>query len=106
MVCSICPAKQRCCPRVDARTITRGQYEEVREFAKLCEASHFNPTAQKRGKKVEMLFAHLKRILGQGRLRLRGLCGVNDEFPLAATVQNLRKSANLKPQTPMLTATA
>ncbi len=38
-----------------------------------------------------MLFAHLKRILGLGRLRLRGPCGANDEFLLAATAQNLRK---------------
>ncbi|WP_417272557.1 transposase, partial [Celeribacter halophilus] len=48
-------------------------------------------------KKVEMLFAHLKRILGLGRLRLRGLNGANDEFLLAATVQNLRKLAKLFP---------
>jgi hypothetical protein len=48
-------------------------------------------------KKVEMLFAHLKRILGLGRLRLRGPCGANDEFLLAATAQNLRKLAKLIP---------
>jgi len=42
-------------------------------------------------KKVERLFAHLKRILGLRRLRLRGPCGANDEFLLAATAQNLRK---------------
>ena len=48
-------------------------------------------------KKVEMLFAHLKRILGLGRLRLRGPCGVRDEFHLAATAQNLRKLAKLLP---------
>ncbi len=47
--------------------------------------------------KVEMLFAHLKRILGLGRLRLRGPCGANDEFLLAATAQNLRKLAKLIP---------
>ena len=39
----------------------------------------------RRRKKVEMLFAHLKRILGLGRLRLRGPSVVNDEFLLAAT---------------------
>ena len=55
-------------------------------------------------KKVEMLFAHLKRILGLGRLRLRGPNGANDEFLLAATAQNLRKLAKIfpapqKPQT-------
>jgi hypothetical protein len=35
-------------------------------------------------KKVEMLFAHLKRILRPGRLRLRGPCGARDEFYLPA----------------------
>ena len=48
-------------------------------------------------KKVEMLFAHLKRILGLGRLRLHGPCGARDEFHLAATAQNLRKLAKLIP---------
>ncbi len=48
-------------------------------------------------KKVEMLFAHLKRILGLRRLRLRGPNGANDEFLLAATAQNLRKLAKLFP---------
>jgi hypothetical protein len=48
-----------------------------------------------RRKKVEMLFAHLKRILQLRRLRLRGPSGAHDEFLLAATAQNLRKLARL-----------
>ena len=48
-------------------------------------------------KRVEMLFAHLKRILRLGRLRLRGPCGAQDEFLLAAIAQNLRKLAKLRP---------
>jgi len=48
-------------------------------------------------KKVEMLFAHLKRILKLDRLRLRGPNGAKDEFLLAATAQNLRKLAKLVP---------
>ena len=44
-------------------------------------------------KKVEMLFAHLKRILKFDKLRLRGPSGVQDEFLLAATAQNLRRMA-------------
>jgi hypothetical protein len=44
-----------------------------------------------------MLFAHLKRILRLGRLRLRGPKGAKDEFLLAATAQNLRKLAKLTP---------
>jgi hypothetical protein len=46
-------------------------------------------------KKVEMLFARLKRILKLDRLRLRGANGARDEFLLAATAQNLRKLAKL-----------
>jgi hypothetical protein len=37
-----------------------------------------------------MLFAHLKRILRLGRLRLRGPHAAQDEFTLAAIAQNLR----------------
>ncbi len=53
--------------------------------------------SRKLRKKVEMLFAHLKRILRLGRLRLRGPCGARDEFHLAAAAQNLRKLAKLFP---------
>jgi hypothetical protein len=44
-------------------------------------------------KKVEVLFAHLKRILGLRRFRLRGPCGIADEVHLAAAAQNLRRLA-------------
>lgn len=47
--------------------------------------------SRKDRKKVEMLFAHLKRVMKLDRLRLRGLSGANDEFLMAATVQNLRR---------------
>jgi hypothetical protein len=42
-------------------------------------------------KKIEMRFAHLKRILKLDRLRLRGPRGAQDEFVLAAIAQNLRR---------------
>jgi hypothetical protein len=42
-----------------------------------------------------MRFAHLKRILKFGRLRLRGPRGARDEFVLAAIAQNLRRLAPL-----------
>jgi len=54
-------------------------------------------TSRRQRKKVEMLFAHLKRILKLDRLRLRGPNGVKDEFLLAATAQNLRKMAKIIP---------
>jgi len=53
-------------------------------------------TSKRERKKIEMLFAHLKRILQLGRLRLRGPNGARDEFHLAATGQNLRKLAKLR----------
>ncbi len=53
--------------------------------------------SRRQRKKVEMLFAHLKRILQLDRLRLRGPSGARDEFLLAATAQNLRKLAKLIP---------
>ena len=45
-----------------------------------------------------MLFAHMKKIMGLDRLRLRGPNGAKDEFTLAATAQNLRKMAKLLPE--------
>ena len=53
--------------------------------------------SRRKRKKIEMLFAHLKRILKLDRLRLRGPNGARDEFHLAATAQNLRKLAMLIP---------
>ena len=44
-------------------------------------------------KKVEMAFAHMKRIFKLDRFRLRGLNGARDEILLTATAQNLRKLA-------------
>jgi hypothetical protein len=57
-------------------------------------------TSQRERKKVERLFAHLKRILKLDRLRLRGPNGAKDEFLLAAIAQNLSKLAKLLPTRP------
>jgi hypothetical protein len=54
-------------------------------------------TSRRERKKIEMLFAHLKRILRLDRLRLRGPSSAQDEFLLAAPAQNLRKLAKLIP---------
>lgn len=98
-ICDACPSKPKCCPNTNTRFIGREEHEDARDFARLAAKSPFSPKAQAKRKKVEMLFAHLKCILGLGRLRLRGPCGVRDEFTLAAIVQNLRKLAKLRPKT-------
>src|SRR5215207_6739486 len=75
--------------------ISRSIHEHAREVARaLAGTPAFERSWQGR-KRIEMLFAHLKRILKMGRLRLRGPCGAQDEFLLAATAQNLRKLAKL-----------
>ena len=89
-------------PSIDSELIVRmlvvGYVLGIRSERRLAAKADFNPKAQRKRKKVEMLFAHLKRILGLGRLRLRGPCGAKDEFILAAIAQNLRKLAKLRPK--------
>jgi hypothetical protein len=51
-----------------------------------------------------MRFAHLKRILKLGRLRLRGPRGAQDEFVLAAIAQNLRRLVSLVARPPPVQA--
>jgi hypothetical protein len=95
--CQACALKERCCPRGAPRRIMRSGYEGARRMARDIAKTEEYALSCKLRKKVEMLFAHLKRILGLGRLRLCGRCGANDEFLLAATAQNLRKLAKLLP---------
>jgi len=91
--CATCPMKTRCCPNTPIRKIARSVHESARNVAREIAKSSTYKQSRKDRKKVEMLFAHLKRILKLDRLRLRGLSGARDEFLLAATAQNLRRMA-------------
>lgn len=98
--CKDCLFKDRCCPKTSHREIARSIYEKSREVAReICESDAYVKSSRER-KKVEMLFAHMKRNLGFRRLRLRGIKSANDEFLLVATVQNLRRMAKLLSQPP------
>lgn len=92
-----CPSKMKCCPKADARKITREENEDACQVVRDIAKTKQYKVSMRLRKKVEMLFAHLKRILGLGRQRLRGSCGAIDEFLLAATAQNLRKLAKIFP---------
>jgi Transposase DDE domain len=81
----------------DIIKIPRDLHEDARDVARAHAATPQYVEACRRRKKVEMLFAHLKRILRLARLRLRGPNGAKDEFLLAATAQNLRRHARLRP---------
>src|SRR5262249_43530745 len=95
--CDRCALKSRCCPKQPSRRVPRSIYEGARDMARQIARSWEGGTSRRLRKKIEMLFAHLKRILKLDRLRLRGPNGARDEFTLAATAQNLRKMAKLIP---------
>ncbi|MCP4431131.1 MAG: hypothetical protein GY806_09155 [Gammaproteobacteria bacterium] len=87
--CKTCALKSQCCPNTTFRKITRSIYESSRDVARdICQTQEYLQSRKGR-KKVEVLFAHLKRVMNFDRLRLRGITGAHDEFLLAATVQNL-----------------
>jgi len=93
--CRSCPLKSQCCPKEPLRRIPRSIYEEARDVARALAKTEAFDRSRRDRKRVEMLFAHLKRIFRLGRLRLRGPCGAQFEFTLAAIAQNLRRLAKL-----------
>jgi transposase len=91
--CVACPFKERCCPNTSTRKVTRSIHEAARDVARAVRKTDAYRRTRRQRKMVEMLFAHMKRILKVDRLRLRGLSGARDEFTLTATAQNLRRMA-------------
>jgi transposase len=89
--CDVCALKLRCCPNTPARQIPRDLHEDARDVARALVNTEAYEQSRRERKKVEMRFAHMKRILKLDRLRLRGLSGAKDEVLLTATAQNLRR---------------
>jgi transposase len=102
--CAPCPLKSRCCPKEPVRKIPRDVNEAARDVARALTRTEAYAQTRRDRKKVEMLFAHLKRILRLGRLRLRGPRGAQFEFTLAAIAQNLRRLAKLAARPPDIAA--
>jgi hypothetical protein len=64
--------KSKCCPNMAIRKIDRSPHEPAPDIARsICKTEAYRQSRRER-KKVEMLFAHLKRILKLRQLRLRG----------------------------------
>jgi hypothetical protein len=95
--CEQCRLKWQCCPRAPARKTLRSVLEGARDVARDIATTDAYAASSRARKKVEMLFAHLKRILKLDRIRLRGPNCARDEFHLAAIAQNLRKLAKIVP---------
>ena len=98
--CGACPMKAKCCPKAPERKIPRSIYEDARDVARALAGTAAFEQSRRDRKRVEMLFAHLKRILRLGRLRLRGPRGAQDEFLLGAIAQNVRRLAKLAARPP------
>ena len=82
--CSAAPTRLR-------GKIPRDLHEDARDVARALAKTEAFEQSRRERKKVEMRFAHMKRIFRLDRLRLRGLSGVKDEVLLTATAQNLRR---------------
>ena len=98
--CDGCKLRALCCPKVPFRKIPRDRHEAARDIARSLAGTEGFEQSRRERKKIEMRFAHLKRILRLGRLRLRGPRGAQDEFVLAAIAQNLRRLASLVARPP------
>jgi transposase len=99
--CSTCSLKPRCTTAV-VRKITRDLDEDIRDRVRALANTEAFQQSRRERKKIEMRFAHMKRILRLDRLRLRGLSGAKDEVLLTATAQNLRRLAKLLCRAPPL----
>jgi hypothetical protein len=86
--CGICPLKPQCCPKEPSRKIPRDIHERARDVARSFVGTEGFEQSRRERKKIEMRFAHIKRILRLDRLRLRGPRGAQDEFVLAAIAQD------------------
>jgi transposase len=98
--CDGCKLRAQCCPKVPFRKVPRDVHEHARDVARSLAGTEGFEISRRERKKIEMRFAHLKRILKLGRLRLRGPGGAQDEFVLAAIAQNLRRLATLVARPP------
>jgi hypothetical protein len=101
--CRACALKPRCTKGAKC-IVTRNLFEAERELVRALKGTEAFERSARERRKVEMLFAHLKRNLGFRRLRLRGITGASNEFLLTATVQNLKKLARSLAYSPSIFA--
>lgn len=73
--CRTCILKRQCCPTTPIRKVPRSIHEGARDIARAIAKSWEGRVSRRLRKKVEMVFAHLKRTLKLDRLRLRGPTG-------------------------------
>lgn len=98
------PSQTAVCPKEPSRKIPRDVHEHARDVARSFAGNEGFELLRHQRKTVEMRFAHLKRILKLGRLRLMVREVAQDKFFLAAIAQNLRRFASLVARPPPIQA--
>ena len=90
--CRDCPTKAACTDQ-PVRALNRSRHEPARERAKERMGTPAFRVSMRLRRRIEHLFACIKRHDGLTRLRLRGLHGAAEPFLLAVTARNLRRMA-------------
>jgi transposase len=98
--CDVCTFKMQCSPNTPMRQIPRDLHEDARDVARALAKTEAFERSRRERKKVEMCFAHMKRIFRLDQLRLRGLSGAKDEVLLTALAQNLRRLVKFLSRSP------
>jgi hypothetical protein len=88
--CRGCPQKHRCTPGAFRKLFVHWE-EPARERVRALVDTPAYERSRRDRYKVEALFAELKQRLRVGRVRLRRLWNVAEQFHLAATAQNLKR---------------
>jgi len=88
--CEGCPQKRRCTAGPYRRLFVHEQ-ELVRQAVRALVGTQAYERSRRARYKIEALFAELKQRMRLGRVRLRRLWNVSEQFLLAATAQNLKR---------------
>jgi hypothetical protein len=88
--CANCPQKRDCTSGPYRRLFVHEQ-ESVRQTVRALSGTPAYERSRRARYKIEALFAELKQRMRLGRVRLRRLWNVSEQFLLAATAQNLKR---------------
>jgi hypothetical protein len=88
--CRGCPQKQQC-TSAPSRGLSVNWHESAREAVRALAGTQAYKHSQRARYKIEALFAELKLRMRLGKVRLRRLCHVSEQFLLAATAQNIKR---------------
>jgi Transposase DDE domain len=79
--CDVRAFKMRCCPSTPMRYVPRDLHEDAGDVARALAKTGAYEQSRRERTKIEMPFAHMKRIFKLDRLQLRGLSGAEPAAP-------------------------